>query len=65
MELDDLRILPTHRLVSGLGHIDKDSFINKATKYFHIVEVESPFDLNNIIIGKKWAFGVILKDSSF
>ena len=58
-ESDDLRILPTHRLISGLESFDKEEFLKKLAPYFIIKHLENPNDVNEIIQGKKWAFGLL------
>ncbi len=63
-EADDLRILPTHRLISGLEHFDKSKFLNKISECFTIKEIDNPNDLNEIILGKKWAFGLLIGDEA-
>lgn len=65
MESDDLRILPTHRVISGLDDFKKDEFLMRASAYFTIKEVENVYDINEIILGKKWAFGLIFKNSAY
>ncbi len=64
-EANDLRILPTHRLVQGLPDFDPAAFLEKLSGYFTIREVENPFDVSEIITGKKWAFGLLLKDNAY
>jgi uncharacterized protein (DUF1015 family) len=64
-EAGDLRILPTHRLIKGITDFDADLFVQKLSAYFIIKELESPFEVNEIILGKKWAFGLILKDKTY
>lgn len=64
MESDDLRILPTHRLVSGLPDFHASTLIEKLEKYFTFKDVENVYDINEIILGKKWAFGLVLKDKA-
>jgi uncharacterized protein (DUF1015 family) len=61
-EADDLRILPTHRLINGLAHFDPNEIIKKLSDYFIIKPIEDVGTINEIIVGKKWAFGVIMKD---
>lgn len=63
-EADDLRVLPTHRLVSGLENFSEEELIDKLGNDFHIKPVENLADINEIILGKKWAFGLILEDSA-
>lgn len=61
-EADDLRILPTHRLVHDLKDFDQEEVVEKLGKYFEIKQVEDAYNINEIILGKRWAFGVIFKD---
>lgn len=65
MESDDLRILPTHRIVSHLGHFDRNAILSTLEKYFLIKEVDNPYDINEIILGKPWTFGLIFKDKAY
>lgn len=67
MEAQDLRILPTHRLLHGLDPqlVDPDRFIKQAEQFFYIKEVSDPDELDHLIVGKKWAFGVAFKDAGF
>jgi uncharacterized protein (DUF1015 family) len=64
-EAGDLRILPTHRLIKGIEGFDQEELLQKLEQYFIIKELESPYDINEIILGKKWAFGLLLKDSTY
>lgn len=62
---DHLRVLPTHRIIKGLEHFSKDEILKKLDEYFTIRELEDPYSINEIIVGKKHAFGLIFKDSYF
>ena len=64
-ESDDLRILPTHRLVAGLKDFEEESLLKKLEPYFMIKQLDNPYDVNTIILGKKWAFGLLLKDNTY
>ena len=64
-EADDLRILPTHRLIKGIPNFNAEEVLKKLEQYFTIKPVEDPDTLNEIILGKKWAFGILFKDSSY
>lgn len=64
-EADDLRILPTHRLISGLADFDKDEFFKKLEPNFIIKPLENPNDVTEIILGKPWAFGLLFGDEAF
>ncbi|MCW5912626.1 MAG: DUF1015 domain-containing protein [Cyclobacteriaceae bacterium] len=61
-EADDLRILPTHRLIIGIAHFSEDAILEKLKEDFDIKEIEDADTLNEIILGKKWAFGILMKD---
>lgn len=63
-ESDDLRILPTHRLISGMADFDQESFMEILSEYFIIKPVDNPNDINEIILGKKWAFGLLFGDEA-
>lgn len=64
-ESDDLKILPTHRLISGLPQFDPQRVMERLDKDFIITPVEDSDVLNEIIVGKKWAFGLVFKDSAY
>jgi uncharacterized protein (DUF1015 family) len=64
-ESDDLRILPTHRLVHSLGNLSEEEIMNKLSVDFIIKPVEAPDILPEIIAGKPWAFGLIFKENAF
>ncbi|MEQ9593057.1 MAG: DUF1015 domain-containing protein [Cyclobacteriaceae bacterium] len=63
-EADDLRILPTHRLVKGLPNFNEEEIISKLSEYFIIKPVEDADTINEIILGKKWAFGLLFRDNA-
>lgn len=65
MESDDLRILPTHRLISGLANFSPEDFTKALEVYFTFKAVENVYDINEIILGKKWAFGLVLKEKAY
>ncbi len=64
-EADDLRILPTHRIIRNLKNFNVENIINQLNEDFIAREIEDADTLNEIIVGKKWAFGVIMKDRAF
>ncbi|MCA6432353.1 MAG: DUF1015 family protein, partial [Cytophagales bacterium] len=61
-EAGDLCILPTHRLINGIKGFSETEVINKLLTDFEVKIVENPDSLHEIIMGKKWAFGIILKN---
>lgn len=64
-EADDLRILPTHRLIKNLPGFNELTIIRKLEEDFIIKPVEDSDTLNEIIAGKPWAFGLMFKDSAY
>ncbi|MBX2966423.1 MAG: DUF1015 domain-containing protein [Cyclobacteriaceae bacterium] len=64
-ESDDLRILPTHRLISGLKNIDERTILKKLEEDFIIKPVEDADTLNEIILGKPWAFGLMFAENTY
>lgn len=64
-EADDLRILPTHRLIDGIEGFNEDEIFKKFEENFIIKPVEEAHTINEIILGKKWAFGILMKDRAF
>jgi uncharacterized protein (DUF1015 family) len=63
-EAGDLRILPTHRLIKGIKDFNEAEVIDKLSIDFEIKVIENADSLHEIIMGKKWAFGVILKNQA-
>jgi uncharacterized protein (DUF1015 family) len=61
-EAGDLRILPTHRLINGIKGFNETDVVNKLSTDFEVKVIENPDSLHEIIMGKKWAFGIILKN---
>lgn len=64
-EADDLRILPTHRLIKDLPDFDEETIIKKLSEDFIIKPVDDADTLNEIIAGKPWAFGLMFKENSY
>lgn len=64
-EADDLRILPTHRLVQGLPDFDPEMIVQKLAEDFIVKPVDDAGSLNEIITGKQWAFGIIVKGNAY
>lgn len=64
-EADDLRILPTHRVVNGLEGFSEEWLLHQLEPYFYIKPVENAPDVNEIILGKMWAFGLLVGDNAY
>lgn len=62
---DDLRILPTHRLINGFPIKDEEEFKARFADDFIIKPVEDAHTIHEIILGKQWAFGILLKNQAF
>lgn len=61
----DLRILPTHRLISGLTGFDRDGLLQKLDQFFIIKPLADPYDIQEIILGKQWAFGLMIGEKVY
>ena len=58
---DDLRILPTHRLLLELpGGLSDEEFLTRLAPYFTLRPLDDPYGLPELIAGKPWAFGLYL-----
>lgn len=64
-EADDLRVLPTHRLISGLADFDENKVMSSLAEYFTIKPIENVYDLNEVILGKQWAFGLLIGEHAY
>jgi uncharacterized protein (DUF1015 family) len=64
-ESDDLRILPTHRLIKNLSNFDESLIMQRLEEDFTIKVVDDGDTLNEIIAGKQWAFGIMFKDNAY
>jgi uncharacterized protein (DUF1015 family) len=64
-EADDLRILPTHRIIKDLSDFNEELILKKLEEDFIIKPVDCADILNEVIAGKKWAFGIMFKDSAY
>jgi uncharacterized protein (DUF1015 family) len=59
---DDLRILPTHRLLLDLpGELSDEELLARLEPYFTILPQADANDLPELIAGKRWAFGLYLR----
>jgi len=64
-ESDDLRILPTHRLINGIENLNEEDILKKLEEDFIIKPIEDAHTLNEIILGKQWAFGLLFKENAW
>ncbi len=63
-EHDDLRILPTHRVLRKMEMSDAE-FLQRLEEYFVVTPKEDPLELNEVIAGKQWAFGLFLSGNAY
>jgi uncharacterized protein (DUF1015 family) len=63
-ESDHLKILPTHRVVQDMPLTD-EAFLEQLAEYFYILPQPDGFGLNEVIVGKKWAFGLYLAGQAY
>ncbi|MEM9834445.1 MAG: DUF1015 domain-containing protein [Bacteroidota bacterium] len=64
-ESEDLVILPTHRLINQLPNISVEAILKKAATYFTIKIIENAPDIPEIIVGKRWTFGLLMGKVSY
>jgi len=64
-DADDLKILPTHRLIRQLEGFDENAVVEKFEKYFAVKPVPNPEIMPEIIAGKPWTFGLIFPENAF
>jgi uncharacterized protein (DUF1015 family) len=58
---DDLRILPTHRVLRELpGNLSDEELLARLAPYFLVQPQAEAQDLPEIIAGRRWAFGLYL-----
>ncbi|SHJ51719.1 Uncharacterized conserved protein, DUF1015 family [Hymenobacter daecheongensis DSM 21074] len=63
---DDLRILPTHRLLLELpGQLTDEEFLSRLEPYFTVVPKEDAYALPELLAGKQWAFGLYLSGQAY
>ncbi|GAB3583785.1 DUF1015 domain-containing protein [Hymenobacter daeguensis] len=63
---DDLRILPTHRLLLELpAGLSETELLARLEPYFTVLPREDASDLPEIIAGKQWAFGLYLNGLAY
>ena len=64
-EGDDLRILPTHRLIKNLDNFDETAILKKLEKNFKIKPVVDASHIHEFILGKEWTFGLIFEQDAY
>lgn len=62
---DDLRILPTHRLIVNWPPVDVNLLLERLREFFRVQPLPTPYDIEEIIAGKRWAFGMLLPSGAY
>jgi len=66
MASDDVRILPTHRLLLELpGGLSDAELLTRLTAYFTVRPQPEAQDLPELLAGKRWAFGLYLPGGAY
>jgi uncharacterized protein (DUF1015 family) len=64
-EADDLRILPTHRLIVNVRDFDPKVIVEHLGKHFKVKPIEDTASIQEVIAGKPWTFGILFKDVAY
>ncbi|MEJ1242349.1 DUF1015 domain-containing protein [Chryseolinea sp. T2] len=64
-EAEDLVILPTHRVIQNMASWNETDFLRTLGAYFHIREIDDIDNLNDVIAGKPWTFGLLLPEKGY
>jgi uncharacterized protein (DUF1015 family) len=64
-EADDIRILPTHRLIKGLDNFDEVAIMKKFEKNFFVKPLADKCDADKVILSERWTFGVLFKENAY
>jgi len=60
-----LKILPTHRLISGLAKFSPADFIVMLQEDFDVQLLSEQVSLADTIAGKQWTFGIVLQNERY
>ena len=64
-ESDDLKVLPTHRIIKGMPEFPIEQLLERAAAYFTVKKLEDVYDIPELIVGKPWAFGLLLEEEAY
>ena len=60
-----MKILPTHRLIKGLAGFDETAILKNFDGHFTVKPVQNPDQMDEIIAGKRWTFGLIFSNDAY
>ncbi|UJP64754.1 DUF1015 domain-containing protein [Mongoliitalea daihaiensis] len=60
----DLKILPTHRLIH-VPAMDEGAILDQTSQYFDVRELDDEEEIYELILQKKWAFGLVFREKAF
>lgn len=61
---NDLKILPTHRLFFGID-MSEEKILEKLEEFFTVKKLNDVDEIGELILQKKWAFGLVFKDNAY
>ncbi len=64
-ESDDIRILPTHRLIKGIKNFNETAIMKKIEKFFSVRPLADKYYMDKVILGEKWTFGLLFKENAY
>ncbi len=64
-EADDLRILPTHRVINGIEEWSEQEMLAQLAADFTIKPIDEAYSAAEIIAGKPWCFALITRDNAW
>jgi len=64
-EAEDLKILPTHRLIKNVNNFSELHILEKLAEHFFVIPISNPEDVNEVIAGKKWTFGLMFRENAY
>jgi uncharacterized protein (DUF1015 family) len=64
-EANDIKILPTHRIIDPIDDFNQVKFLKIISEYFELEEIKDPRKIPIAIKERQYSFGLILKEKSF
>lgn len=60
----NLRILPTHRIFSGIG-LSEEQILEKSASWFVVKKLHDVEEISELILQKQWAFGLVFAKNAY